>query len=183
MATEFLPTAGISRFYFTQYNNPRSNAADGHTTNTSTTITSATASFNATYDVGATITGTGIPNGTTISSVTNSTTAVISQAATATNTNTVFTITQTNTNALAQFQANLISDWGASGTVAQLLPSTFQVLVNSNAPSTALVIDQNSQVHSVAQTQWLGFNQGAWSVVNNSLMTGGGGSTYTPATV
>ncbi len=75
----------------------RSTAADGHTVNSGTTtqqktITSATAKFSA-GDVGATITGTGISGGTTIASVTNATTAVMSAVATATNTNTVFTIT------------------------------------------------------------------------------------------
>jgi hypothetical protein len=49
----------------------------------STTITSASAAFTA-ADVGETITGTDIPASTTIASVTNATTAVLSQAATGT---------------------------------------------------------------------------------------------------
>lgn len=57
--------------------------ADGATTNASTTVTSATAAFTQ-ADVGRTITGAGIPAGATILAVTNSTTAVMSQAATAT---------------------------------------------------------------------------------------------------
>ena len=56
---------------------------DGATTNASTTLTSATAAFTA-NDVGAEISGAGIPAGTTISSVTNATTAVLSAAATVT---------------------------------------------------------------------------------------------------
>lgn len=62
--------------------------ADASITNTSTTITSATIAFTA-ADVGQKISGTGIPSGTptTIASVTNSTTAVMSAAATATTTN------------------------------------------------------------------------------------------------
>jgi hypothetical protein len=55
---------------------------DGVTTNTSTTITSATANFVA-ADVGSVVESTNIPAGTTISSVTNSTTAILSAAATA----------------------------------------------------------------------------------------------------
>lgn len=50
--------------------------------NSTTTVTSATASFVAS-DVGSLVIGTGIPTGTTISSVTNATTVVLSAAATA----------------------------------------------------------------------------------------------------
>lgn len=65
--------------------------ADGATTNTSTTMTSASAAFKA-NDVGKAITGAGIPAGTTIASRTNATTIVLSQAATATATGVSFTI-------------------------------------------------------------------------------------------
>lgn len=51
--------------------------------NTTTTVTSATAVFTS-ADVGKAISGTGIPVGTTISSITNATTVVLSAAATAT---------------------------------------------------------------------------------------------------
>lgn len=67
--------------------------ADG-ATNSNTTVTSATASFASPADVGAVIAGPGIPSGTTIASVTNSTTVVISTAATATATNQPLTITR-----------------------------------------------------------------------------------------
>lgn len=60
-------------------------------TATSTTVTSATANFGA-DDVGKPITGTGIPANTTISSVTNTTTIVISQAATSGGTGKTLTI-------------------------------------------------------------------------------------------
>src|SRR5882757_622084 len=56
---------------------------NGATTNTSTTLTSATAAFTS-NDVGAKVTGAGIPANTTIASVTNATTVVMSAAATAT---------------------------------------------------------------------------------------------------
>jgi hypothetical protein len=65
--------------------------ADG-ATNTNTTVTSATAAFASPADVGAIIAGPGIPSGTTIVSVTNGTTVVISAAATATATNQPLTI-------------------------------------------------------------------------------------------
>lgn len=67
--------------------------ADG-ATNSNTTVTSATASFASPADVGAVIAGPGIPSGTTIASVTNGTTVVISAAATATATNQTLTITR-----------------------------------------------------------------------------------------
>lgn len=56
-------------------------------TNSTTTVTSATASFNATSDRGKAITGTNIPASAVISSITNATTAVISAAATGSGTN------------------------------------------------------------------------------------------------
>lgn len=74
---------------------------DGVTTNTSTTLTSATAAF-VTYDVGLPISGTGIPAGTTIASRTNATTVVLSQAATATNTGVTVTIGPTGNWAFAK---------------------------------------------------------------------------------
>src|SRR5664279_1312163 len=61
-------------------------------TNSTTTLTSATAKFNAS-DLGHTITGSGIPAGTTIAGVTNSATITLSQAATATATGVTITIT------------------------------------------------------------------------------------------
>lgn len=64
---------------------------DGVTTNTSTSITSATAAFGP-DDVGKPISGTGISAGTTISAVTSTTAATLSAAATATGTGITFTI-------------------------------------------------------------------------------------------
>lgn len=65
---------------------------DGATTSASTAITSATAAFQQ-ADIGDTITGAGIPAGTTIAAVTSATAATLSQAATATATGVTFTIT------------------------------------------------------------------------------------------
>lgn len=64
---------------------------DGVTTSSSTTLTSASAAFTS-ADVGRTISGSGIPAATTISSVTNGTTIVLSAAATATATGVSITI-------------------------------------------------------------------------------------------
>ena len=59
--------------------------------NSTTTLTSASANFGP-EAVGRTVTGTGIPAGTTIASVTNRTTAVMSAAATATAAGVSFTV-------------------------------------------------------------------------------------------
>lgn len=71
-------------------------------TNTTTTITSATASFGE-GDIGRTITGTDIPANTVISSITSATTAVISQAATGSHTGCTFTITGPTLNTAGAF--------------------------------------------------------------------------------
>lgn len=63
--------------------------------NSNTTVTSASAAFVSPADAGAIIAGIGIPGGTTIESVTNGTTVVLSQAATATATGVTLTITRT----------------------------------------------------------------------------------------
>ena len=79
-------------FYLNSAAAPRT-VTDGVTTNLSTTVTSATAFFNQS-DIGATITGTGIQSLTTIASVTNATTAVLSLPATASAGSISFTITR-----------------------------------------------------------------------------------------
>ncbi len=96
---------------------PRS-VSDG-VTNSTTTITSATMAFVA-GDVGATITGVGIPAGTTIASVTNATTAIMSAAATATATGVTFIfpagLDQTTSNPYTGSQATIDSDLIPIGT-------------------------------------------------------------------
>lgn len=163
MATEYLPNSSIQRYFFTAFANPRT-VADG-VLNSSTTVTSATAAFTSS-DVGAGITGTGIPGSTTIASVTNATTVVISASATATSSGVSLTVTRTNPLAIAAFQAALLADWGPSGTVSHQLPSTFQVLVNSNTPGQALVLISNNLIIPVNQGDSLGYNGGNWQVVS-----------------
>lgn len=63
------------------------------TTSGSTTISSSSANFSS-VDVGRTVTGSGIPNGATITTVTNQTTASISVAATATQTGQTLSISR-----------------------------------------------------------------------------------------
>lgn len=69
--------------------------ADGVTTNTDATVTSATAAFVAS-DVGAAISGTGIPALTTIAAVNSSTSIELSAAATASGTGITLTIALSN---------------------------------------------------------------------------------------
>ena len=85
---------GASNVYFSVLGSQSCARTVTGSTNSTTTITATAGIFTA-GDVGATITGTGIPSSTTISSVTNSTTAVISHSATATNSGVSFSITDT----------------------------------------------------------------------------------------
>jgi len=79
---------------------------DGHTTNLSTTVTSATAAF-VTGDVGAPIVGTNIPAGATIATRVSGTQITISAAATGTTTTATLTI--------ATFPANSSAGLAAAG--------------------------------------------------------------------
>jgi len=99
--------AGTSQTYFSVLGSQScSRAVTGQDTSGSTTITATSGIFTA-GDVGATITGTGIPGGTTISSVTNSTTAVLSRKATSSNAGVAFAITDSGGCAIQASQASL----------------------------------------------------------------------------
>lgn len=67
-------------------------ASDGVTTNSSTTVTSASGASFAQADVGKLITGTNIPSGTIITAVASATSATISQAASGSGSGITFTI-------------------------------------------------------------------------------------------
>lgn len=89
------PTAGVSLEFWSKAwsgggGPPGQTFTDG-VTNTTATVTSATAAFTS-ADVGRTITGSGIPANTTISSVTNATTIIMSAVATLTATGVSITI-------------------------------------------------------------------------------------------
>lgn len=162
MATEFLAVPNIQRYAFTQYPAAARTVTDGVTTNTSTTVTSATAAFTS-LDVGAAISGTGIPGGATIASVTNATTVVISAAATATGSSISITITRTNANALTAFQNAYQAD----------IPvlATTQVLATTAAPTVAIVITPSGgPVLTLSPTDWLGYNYGVWQALPVSSM-------------
>jgi hypothetical protein len=104
---------------------------DGVTTNASTTITSATAAFSA-KDIGKTVSGTGIPAGATIVSLTagsESTSAVLSAAATAAGTGLSITIGMPLATAVYSSTAQLFKfnhlSVSVGGSVAQIKNATF----------------------------------------------------------
>lgn len=105
----------------TNCNAANASGTDGVSTNASTTYTSTTAGFTV-RDLGLSITGTNIPAGTTIASVTDATTAVLSAAATANGTGLSFTIVGRDNPKEDAFVAKL--DPGASGS-AGLVYSTY----------------------------------------------------------
>jgi hypothetical protein len=170
VATEFLSTPSIQRFYFTAHPGLRS-VADGVTA-ASTTVTSATANFVA-ADVGATISGGSIPGGATIVSVGSTTSVTISAAATVA-TGVTLTITRTNTFALSSFQTAVNADFAAAFTTVPTL------VTQPSAPSVALFIVSPNQVLSISPGQYVGYNYGTWQVLPASAMTG---SLFTPASV
>jgi hypothetical protein len=106
--------------------------ADG-VLNTTTTVTSATAVFVSASDAGKAISGVGIPAGTTIASVTNATTIVLSAAATASTSGVTLTIggaiTPTSTHNM-QFRVQTIGTLATDFFVdeAVLLPRTLTAL-------------------------------------------------------
>jgi len=116
--------AGSATTTYPQYVSPFSLAethtvANGVTTNTSTAISTVSAFFTST-DVGAVISGTGIPTGAFIVSVTNSKNAVLSDAAIADGSGITFTITKSynyNASALAlpsTDSANCLAELGTN---------------------------------------------------------------------
>jgi len=173
MATEFLSTPTISRFYFTQYPLAARTVADGVTAS-STTVTSATAAFNS-NDVGATITGTGIPALATISSVTNATTVIISSAATASASGVSLTVTRTNALALNVFQTAINTDFASYFTTVPTL------VTQPAAPTTAILLVSATQPPlSISPGSYVGLNYGNWQVQPASNMAG---LIFTPASV
>lgn len=171
MATEFLSTPNIQRYFFTAHPGLRS-VPDG-VLNTTTAVTSATANFVA-ADVGAVIAGTGITPGTTIASITSTTAIVLSAAATATASSVALTITRTNTFALSTFQTAINADFAAYFATVPTL------VTQPSAPSVALLIVSPNQVLSISPGSYVGLNYGNWQVMPASAMAG---LSFTPASV
>jgi hypothetical protein len=119
-------TAGTGKV-FTVFGDGNRTVMDAATTNASATLISNTAYFTA-ADVGKPVVGTSIVAGTTISSVTNSTTAVMSQSANATILNSSVTIGGTVVVYTVSGNTITRTENGALTTIAsstdQLLPNT-----------------------------------------------------------
>ena len=116
---------------------------DASITYNSTTLSSATAAF-AASDVGHWIVGDGIPSNTTISAVSNASTATMSAPATYSGTNKTATISATNTTAYALNGSSIVrTENGVITTIAsstnQLIPNTTDVeLANTEYAVTAV---------------------------------------------
>lgn len=162
-ATQFLPIAELQKLqYFVRY--ATRSVADG-VLNSTTTVTSATAAFTS-ADVGASISGTGIPGGATITTVNSGTSVTISAAATATNTGVTLTITQTTSNAVTSLGTALNSAFAATAGNIQTWQDT------TSGQTTNCVIDSgNTSVLSVAVGNWVGWNNGGWQQYTPSQMT------------
>jgi hypothetical protein len=169
VASEFLLTSDIKRYYFTQNLTLRS--VTDAVTATSTSLTSATAAFSAS-DVGAAVTGAGIQASTTIASVTNATTVVLSQATTASASGVTVTITRTNNLGIAAFQTAINTDFAS-------VFSPVPTLVVPGAANTPVLIVNSTLALSIPPGAWLGYNAGNWQVLTTAQLN----SLFTPATV
>lgn len=169
-ASEFQLTSSISRYFFTHHDGLRT-VTDG-VLNSSTTVTSATAVFTA-NDVGATITGTGIPAAATIVSRTNATTVVISAAATATSSGVTLTITQTATLGLATLQSAINTDFASYFTT---VPTLF---AQPGTPTVAQLVVSPNLVLSIPFGSYAGLNGGNWQVLTSAQLA----SLFTSSTI
>jgi len=119
--------------------------ADATTTSGSTTVTSATANFSAS-DVGSSIAGVNIASGTTVQSVTSSTTAVMSAGATATGSNTTVTVGATTVvysisgNSIVRTENGVVTNIASS--TDRLLPQSTDITQSNTEYTTTTVTFQ-----------------------------------------
>lgn len=152
-AVNYLPISAVQTVQsFVQFT-PSRTVTDGVLA-ASTTVTSATASFTS-ADVGAAISGGTIPANSTISSVTNSTTVIISAAASGSATGVTLTIVRTTALASGALNTALTSAFAASA-------GTIQCFADSQVSGNALVVANDVTVMTVAPTNWVGWNFGRW---------------------
>ncbi|MEY2510322.1 MAG: hypothetical protein QOE26_1085 [Verrucomicrobiota bacterium] len=149
-------TATGSGLYVYIYGDGNRTIMDAFTTNASTTITSSTAYFQA-ADVGKPIVGYGIPAGTTITAVTNSTTATLSAAAVANSGNLTVTIGGTVVVYTVSGSSITRTENGVVTTVAsstdQLLPATTDWQLSNTEYTTSTVTFQPFFIQGANQTQ------------------------------
>jgi hypothetical protein len=135
-------------------NGPGRGVADAVVTNGSTTLTSATANFvdgsGISSDVGLSISGTSIPPGTTIASVTNATTVELSNAATADRADSVIVIGGTTNNSTHR----LVNDLTVNGSNIYSAMANFEktdigLLVKGiGLPANAYILTAPSATHA-----------------------------------
>jgi autotransporter adhesin len=153
-------TASGNNIYVSVFGDGNRTLMDAFTTSGSTTITSSTAYFTA-ADVGKPIVGAGIPAGTTVAAVTNSTTATLSVAATADSGN--LTVTIGGTVVVYAVSGNTITrtENGVITTIAsstdQLLPQTTDWQLSNTEYTTSTVMFQPFfiQKQNLTQAQML----------------------------
>jgi hypothetical protein len=135
---------------------------DGNTTSGSTTVTSATAAFASPADVNQNIAGAGIPAGSTIVSVTNATTAVISQAATATSPRSVNDgVTTLNSTTISSATANFSAgDAGMS-------------IAGAGIPTGTTILEGFGTTARISQAATLGGTAVTFNISQPSLTIGG----------
>lgn len=154
-ATQFLPLSVVNKNLQSFVRYATRVVADG-VLNTTTTVTSATAAFTS-ADVGAAISGTGIPANATIASVTNATTVVISAAATATASGVTLTITQTAALGVPVLATALNAAFGTQAGLVQCWVDS------TTGQTTQAVVDANNQsVFSVPVGNYVSYFNGVW---------------------
>jgi hypothetical protein len=149
-------TANGSNLWISIYGDGNRTIMDAFTTTGSTTITSNTAYFQG-ADVGRPIVGAGIPAGTTISGITNTTTASLSAAATSDSGN--LTVSIGGTVVVYTVDGNTITrtENGVLTTIAsstdQLLPNTTDWQLSNTEYTTSTVTFQPFFIQKAPQTQ------------------------------
>lgn len=162
-ATQYLPISELNKLI--SYVRYATRVVSDGVTATSTALTSATAAFTA-ADVGAAVSGAGIQNGTTIASVTNGTTVVLSLATTASASGVSVTITQTAALATPVLATALNGAFGAAAGNIQTWVDT------TSGQTTQCVVDcANNTVFSVPLGSSVGFNNGVWTQYTAAQMT------------
>lgn len=152
-AVQYLPIASVGFVHSFVTYAPTRTVTDGVLA-ASTTVTSATAAFTSS-DVGAAISGGTIPANSTISSVTNSTTVIISAAASGSASGVTLTITKTNAFAASTFGTALTSAFASSA-------GTIQTLTDAQVTGNALVVSNDAVVMTVAPTNSVSYYQNNW---------------------
>lgn len=150
---------------------------DGHVTVSTTGLTSATANFKPT-DAGRAITGTDLAHGTTIASVTNATTVVLSKAATATSTTEQVTIGTAANQTTARFVHD-VHTTSASTTITSASAS-FQSW-DVNLPVVGTNIPAGDYIASVTNATTAVLHAAASGTTTTGSLSIGGPSATAPA--